>query len=60
VPEQKLKKFKLMCTWTLFQEVEVEATDLDEALDKAHNEMDLPSDGEYLSDSFQADQVQEI
>lgn len=53
----KFKTFKLMCTWTLYQQVEVAAQNLDEAIDHAQNRMPIPPDGEYLADSFQVEEA---
>lgn len=47
-------KYKIPVEWTLIADIEVEASSLEEAIDKAQTdpEIGLPEDGEYLEGSW--------
>lgn len=44
-------KFTIPVTWTMSAKIEIEASNLEEALEKANN-CALPENGTYLEDSF--------
>jgi hypothetical protein len=50
---EKLYDFYIPVSWSSYGNVYVQAKDLDDALEKAHNET-LP-DGEYMDGSFEVD-----
>ena len=51
-----MSKYTIDCSWEMFGHVDVEATSLDEAMDKVRNEMKLSDiNAEYMADSFQAE-----
>lgn len=47
-------KYKIPCVWQSFGIVEIEADNLDEAIEKAHD-APLP-EAEYIEDSFEVDE----
>lgn len=49
------KTYRIPCNWTMYGVMEVEATSLDEAIEKAYDS-GLP-EGDYLTDSFDVDQT---
>ena len=50
----KLKTYKIPVSWTVTATVEVEAGSLNEAIAMS-GEVSLPTDSEYLDDSFRID-----
>ena len=53
-----MKTFKFGVSWEMYGYVEVEAETLEEAIAIAkatEDEMDLPTDGDYVDDSFEVD-----
>lgn len=48
----KLYEFRIPCEWMQTANIYVEAKNLEEAIEKAH-EADFPEGGEYCDDSFQ-------
>lgn len=49
------KIFPIPCTWEVYGVIEVEAETQEEAVRYAIEEAALPTDGDYLSDSFKID-----
>lgn len=58
VIEYKLKSnmntYKIPCTWTMYGTYEIEASDIEEAAEKARH-LPLPENAEYIEDSFNVD-----
>jgi hypothetical protein len=52
---KKNKVYRIACTWEMVGEVEVEASSLEEAMQKAYDETDIP-DGEYSDGSFEVNE----
>lgn len=50
-----MKTFRIPCNWTMYGLMEVEADNLEEAIQMAYDATNLP-DGDYLTDSFDVDQ----
>lgn len=46
-----MKTFKVAVEWTMTKTLNIEAEDLDDAIEQAED-MDVPTDGEYLDESF--------
>ena len=49
-------KFRFPCYWEMRGHIEVEASDIDEAKRIAIQEAPLPTNGDYIEDSFQLDE----
>jgi len=48
--------FTIPCSWQMYGSVEIEADDLDEAVELAYsNECSLPDNGSYVDASFEVD-----
>ncbi len=48
--------FKIPCSWQMYGSLEIEADDLDEAVELAYsNECSLPDNGSYVDASFEVD-----
>ncbi|MEK6879342.1 MAG: hypothetical protein AABY22_07040 [Nanoarchaeota archaeon] len=47
-----MKKYTIPVEWVMVTDVIVEANSLKEAIERVENMPGLPSDGEYLGDSF--------
>jgi hypothetical protein len=52
--ENKLYTFHIPCSWSVYGIILVEAENLDQAIENAHNE-GLPNDWEYMDGSFEID-----
>ena len=50
-----MAKFKVAVEWTMYGTVEVDADNVEDAIDNVENDPDmpLPDDGEYVDGSFQ-------
>lgn len=49
-----MNKYKIPCFWQMYAIMTVEADSLEEAIDIAENESELP-DGNYVDGSFEVD-----
>ena len=48
--------FKIPCSWQMYGSLEIEADDLDDAVELAYsNEYSLPDNGSYVDASFEVD-----
>jgi hypothetical protein len=54
-----MKKYNVAVVWSLMGSYDIEAENEDEAR-RIADELPLPTDGEYLSDSFEVDFIEEL
>ena len=51
-----MKKFKVQVYWQLSSTLDIEAETLEQAFQKAREYNGLPTDSDYVSDSFEVDE----
>ncbi len=49
-----MNTYKIPCTWTMYGTYEIEASNIEEAAEKARH-LPLPENAEYIEDSFNVD-----
>lgn len=51
-----MKKFRIPCSWEMYAVVDVEAENIEDAIDIV-DKMNLPENGEYVQASFAIDET---
>ena len=49
-----MNTYKIPCTWTMYGTYEIDASNIEEAAEKARH-LPLPENAEYIEDSFNVD-----